>query len=542
MKGWTSAAIVAFALANLYLLSLTGPLVSPKHELVFHLPGSAEAFFIPAILDVLLVFLVLTAALLFARRSPRAELFLWSALLLSLPSGLLTTIYGFENTNVPLWLGWPVALLALLAFAAVNLRPGVSLPRFRRARPRIALVFSFLVLPEVLLFVQLLWYGYQARNLNPPFTPAPPQAARETTPTPRILWIILDELSYDQVYAHRYPGLALPNFDRLAKQSVVFTDAVPTAEYTRRALPSMFTGLSLRSTQPSVNGRKLYLYSRNTGKRTLFDPQDTVFADAQRAGLQTAIAGWYEPYCRLLPGVLNHCFWTYSDELPAGLSDHGTTLQHTVEPFIHFLRLSFRPAGIGAVMPTHGALDVRRHRADYVSLLAASDILLTSGQPGLIMIHMPIPHPWGFYDRKNGTFPDHRTSYLDNLALADAYIGRIRAQLEAQGLWKSTNVLVMGDHSWRTSDVWATSAHWSPEEQAASRNGSYDPRPGYILKLANQGTPAEINDSFDAVRTRALLDQLIRGSITTPRQLGRWVNGGTASPPQTARLSPSPLP
>lgn len=542
MKRWASAAIVAFALTNLYLLSLTGPLVSPQHELVFHLPGSAEAFFIPAILDVLLVFLALTAALLVARRSPRGELFLWSALLLSLPSGLVTTLYGFENRSVPLWLGWPVAVLALLALVAVNLRPKVSLPRFRRIRPRIALVLSFLALPELLLFVQLLWYGYQARNLNPPFTPAPPQTATQTSSRPRILWIILDELSYDQLYAHRYPGLALPNFDRLAAQSVIFTDAVPTAEYTRRALPSMFTGLPLRNTQPSASGRKLYLSIRDTGKRILFDPQDTVFADAQHAGLQTAIAGWYEPYCRLLPGVLNRCFWTYSDELPAGLSDNGTTLQHTGEPFLHFLRLSFRPAGIGPVMPTYGALDVRRHRADYLSLLSASDNLLTSGQPGLILIHMPIPHPWGFYDRRTGTFPDHRTSYLDNLALADAYIGRIRAQLEAQGLWESTNVLVMGDHSWRTAEVWSTSAHWSPEEQAASHNGAFDARPGYILKLAHEETTAKISDRFDAVRTRSLLDGLIRGSITTPQQLQRWVNGQTAPPPQSALVSPSSSP
>ena len=402
MKGWRSVAVVAFALSNLYLLSVTGPLVSPQHELVFHLPGSAERFFLPAILDVLLLFFFLTAALLLARRSPRAELFLWSALLLSLPSGLLTTIYGFEYTRVPLWLGWPVALLALLAFLAINLRATTTLRVFRRVRPRLALALTFLALPELLLFLQLVWYGYAARDLNPPFHAAASQTTDQTATQPRILWIILDELSYDQVFAHRYPGLLLPNFDRLATQSVLFSNAVPTAEYTRRALPSMLTGLPLRRTQPSASGRELYMTNSKTGKRTLLDPQDTVFADAQRAGLQTAVAGWYEPYCRLLPGVLNRCFWTYSDELPAGLSDKGTTLQHTVEPFLHFLRLSFRPAGIGPVMPTYGALDVSRHRADYLSLLAASDNLLTAGQPGLILIHMPIPHPWGFYDRRTG--------------------------------------------------------------------------------------------------------------------------------------------
>ncbi len=533
MKGIGGLATAAFALANLYLLSLIGPLVSPQHELVFHLPGSAVAFFLPVIADVLLVFLAITAALISVRTHPRLNLLLWSGLLLALPSGLITTIYGFENTNVPPWLGWPVAIPALAAFLAINLRSSAAIPRFRRMQPRIITVLGFLALPELLLFAQLLWYGWQARNLNPPFTPAPPHSAQASSPTaqPRILWILLDELSFDQLYGHRYPGLQLPNFDRLGQQSVLFTNAVASAEYTRRAMPSMFTGMPLRRTQPSASGRSLALYNRDTGQKTIFDPQDTVFADAQRAGLETAIAGWYEPYCRLLPGVLNHCYWTYSDELPAGLADRGTLLQNTVEPFIHFLRLSFQPAGIGPTMPTHGALDVRRHRADYVSLLAASETLLSSGQPGLVLLHMPIPHPWGFYDRKTGTFPDHRTSYLDNLALADAYIGKVRGELERQNLWDETAVLVMGDHSWRTSAVWATSAHWTAEEQAASHGGAYDPRPAYLLKLPGQHTPATIADRFDAVRTRALLNTLIRDTVKTPDDLQRWVR---ASPPFSA--------
>ena len=97
----------------------------------------------------------------------------------------------------------------------------------------------------------------------------------------------------------------------------------------------------------------------------------------------------------------------------------------------------------------------------------------------------------------------------------------------------------MGDHSWRTTNVWANSAHWSPEEQAASRNGSYDPRPGYILKLANQQAAATLSERFDAVRTRSLLDELIEGRITTPQQLQHWVDGQTPPLPQAAYVPPS---
>ena len=524
----TRATVLGFALANLYLLSLTGPLVSPQHELVFHLPGSATSLFVPVLLDIVIVWAVLAVALWAVRHRPRAQLLLWSILLLALPSGLITTMYGFANKPVARWLSWPTAGAALVLLLVCNGLWRRVLPRFMVAQPLITMLLSFLAFPGLLVFLQLFWFGWATRDLNPPFRPAPPLVNAATAgpgahPV-RVVWIVLDELAFDQVYGRRYAGLMLPNFDRLAAESAVFTQAVPAAEYTRRALPSLLTGLPLRSTRPSASGRLLMFVNSQTGRHTVFDPQDTVFGDARRAGLPTAVAGWYEPYCRLLPAVLDRCFWTYSDELPGGLTTDGSLLQHTLEPFVHFLRLSFRPAGIGPVPPTRGALDVHRHYADYEALLAASDDLLRSGTPGLVLLHMPIPHPWGFYDRRTGTFPDHRTSYLDNLALADAYIGRIRAELEAQGLWDSTDVLVTGDHSWRTSAVWSTSAHWTAEEQAASHHGGFDDRPAVVLKLHGQTTGARIDVRFDTVRTRALIDMLLADRLSTTEALRAWVS------------------
>ena len=43
---------------------------------------------------------------------------------------------------------------------------------------------------------------------------------------------------------------------------------------------------------------------------------------------------------------------------------------------------------------------------------------------------MPIPHPYGFYDRKKKAFSTTHTSYIDNLALADGYLAHIRQLLE----------------------------------------------------------------------------------------------------------------
>ncbi|HEY5382019.1 MAG TPA: hypothetical protein VIJ65_07170, partial [Acidobacteriaceae bacterium] len=66
---------------------------------------------------------------------------------------------------------------------------------------------------------------------------------------------------------------------------------------------------------------------------------------------------------------------------------------------------------------------------------------------------------------------------------------------------------------------------WNEEDQQASDGDRFDDRPGYILKLPGQHTPAEITTAFPTVRTRALLDQLLADRFTNPDQLKRWVNG-----------------
>jgi arylsulfatase A-like enzyme len=135
---------------------------------------------------------------------------------------------------------------------------------------------------------------------------------------------------------------------------------------------------------------------------------------------------------------------------------------------------------------------------------------------------MPIPHPYGIYDRSKNAFAAHATSYIDNLALCDQYLAHIRHLLEHQNQWDSTTLIVMGDHSWRTSFVWADSAYWTDEDAAASHNGEFDDRPAYIVKLPHQQAAARIDQPFATIHTRALLDSLLRGQIHTPDDLQTW--------------------
>ncbi len=546
MKAFASDAAVALAIVSLYLLYLTGPLVSPQHELIFHLPGNAAVLFAAAILDTLLLTLLLALLLLWARSHPRLQLVLWAALLLPLPAVLLSTVAAFAGHPARLWLLGVLLACAAAAFLVTLARLDALVLPFRRVHLALTTAFTLLSFGGLFLFGQLLWNGWQTRHLNPPFValahaPAPSGAGagkgqvREGNPSQsRVVWVILDELSYDQIFSHRQPGLALPNFDRLAAGSAVLTHTEAAAEYTRIAVPSLLTGLPLAETAPTADGRHLLLELRKPLHWQPLNPADTVFADALHSGLATGIAGWYEPYCRLLPAVLNRCFWTYHDDLPEGLSAEGSLAANALAPLravVQGVRLLGNTMHPASKADEAGQLDVQNHAADYRELLFAGDRLLQAQNAGLLLLHMPIPHPWGFYDRRTGHFPDHRTSYLDNLVLADLYIGHLRQLMKADGSWDRTTLIVMGDHGWRTSAVWRNSGFWTAEEERASQGGTLVDRPAVFIKFAGQQIPARIDAPFAAFRTRALIDAVLEGKLANPNDLQHWIQQPTGTQP-----------
>jgi hypothetical protein len=519
----THPATVAFGLANLYLLDLTGPLISTQHDLIYHLIGSASSIIVPIIVYVVALSLLLTGLLFLAERPGPLRVIVWSALLLALPSILLHAVARFSDTDIPDWVTCTVVPLCLAAWIVVSIFWKRFLPRFDVVQPAVATVLGFFAFTGVLIFAQLIWNGWEARNLNP----VPVLHRAQMTPAsthPRIVWIVLDELSHQQVYERRFPGLELPAFDRLAAQSTVFTHAVPTGEYTRYILPSLLSGVPSDAVNVSAQGILLSLRNPSTGKWTAFEQHQTVFQDAIDAGYTTGVAGWYNPYCRIMPEVLDHCFWTYRESTPAGLSPNRSIATNLVRPFRYLIRNVKHLFGSSRGAPTEEARDIHQHTTDYHELLAAGDAYLTDPSIDFLLLHMPIPHPYGIYDRTRKTFATKHTSYVDNLVLADLYLAHVRQVLEQQNEWNSATVIVMGDHSWRTSLIWVDSMTWTDEDQAASKGGEFDDRPAYIVKLPNQQTPVRIDDSFFAIRTRALLDALLRERLRSPADLQTWAS------------------
>jgi hypothetical protein len=184
--------------------------------------------------------------------------------------------------------------------------------------------------------------------------------------------------------------------------------------------------------------------------------------------------------------------------------------------------LPYRIASLFLRFPDNSEFAAKQHIADYAALESASDRILDDSSIGFCLIHLPVPHPGGIYDRVTDRFVTAHSSYLDNLVLADKLLGHIRSELEKSKQWDNSTIVLMGDHSWRTTLVWQGLPDWTDEEQMASHGGEFDDRPAYVVKLAGQRAGLRIDERFAAINSRMLFDALLSQKIRSAEDLSAW--------------------
>jgi hypothetical protein len=521
-------ALVALGITSLISLVLTKPLLAPDHDAIYHLSGPASSVFLPVFLDFFLAWTIVFGLLAIAQRSTRLSIPIWTAIFLTLPYMLLQNFLSLKEKPLPQWMVLFLALAPCLTIAGIAAffgRPR-ALNLFHWLQHFTTSVFCFASLFGVLVLAKLLWNGWSARHLNDsPHLHQPAPMATKQAP-PRVIWILLDELSFAQTYGHRFSGLQLPAFDSLAAESTVFTNVAPVGTLTQMVVPSLLTGIPVDGRRVSLEGQLDTLHNPATGIWQPFHPNQTVFQDALDRGYSTGVAGWYNPYCRILPQVLDHCFWI-DDSFSVGTLLSGQSgLQNFLEAFWqtpYMVRHALSPTA--GTPPSSDAVQLHAllHIDDYEKLRSAGDALLSDSSCTFLFLHMPVPHPEGIYDRNRHAFATAGGfSYLDNLALADRYIAHVRQVLEQRGEWNSSTLIVIGDHSWRTF-MWSSNANWTREDELASRGRYFDDRPAYIVKLPNQQNSATIDTRFAATNTRAMLDALLDHSLRASADLQTWV-------------------
>ena len=515
----------ALGITTLCCLWIVGPLASLTHRAVYHWSGPASTLFIPAVVDFLCVWLFYTLLLLTAQTAEKFCVALWTGIIFFLPWATYKSLLLLNSWMPPHWVNHGILGLSLaaLTFALLRWKKYEEFV-FRRLKNIVTTALCFVGLWGAVLLLQVVWFGWGARHLNTELESHVTNRSVEQMGAkhPRIIWIVLDELDYKQVYGQRLNGLQLPAFDELAKEASIFTNIEPAATYTQIVLPSLITGKHLDEIKTSVAGNLVAVHNSQSHSWEPFDQHATVFQDALNLGYKTALVGWYNPYCRIFSEVLDHCFWDLSDLSATRMVPHQSIVQNALNPVLLMPALRDHLLSHLASFDKSSAVIAKLHVSDYEDLFDQADRDLHDSSLDFVFLHMPIPHPVGIYNRRSRTLTTSNSDYLDNLALADSFLDHVRSLLIAQGQWDSSAIVVMGDHCWRTKLLWARSDGWTEEEERAS-DGPSDDRPGYIVKLPKQRTGSKIDHPFSAADTRALLDEIMNGDLTSPEAVSSWV-------------------
>lgn len=335
-----------------------------------------------------------------------------------------------------------------------------------------------------------------------------PQEVRTSLPArpnangPRIVWIVFDELAYQQTFGKRPADLNLPNFDSFRDTSTLYTDVLPAGTKTAIALPALLLGKQVTHVEYTWSNRLIVKTVDNPAWHR-FDGAETILGNAHRDGWRTAVVGWFNPYCSMLKNEVDACYWIGWDGMEGPMSPYASLATNT---FLPLKVLAEKFVAPGKAQRDADAFLIAWHRASFEDLRARSLATLEHSDADFIFLHLPIPHPPAIYSRRTGKFVDSSgASYLDSLALTDRTLGELMAAMQASPRWPETMVVVNGDHSWRIS-LWRDRLHqWVPEDQRVSR-GIFDSRPFLMVHLPGQSSPATEAAPFPLVQVHDLID------------------------------------
>jgi hypothetical protein len=496
----------------LLALESTAHLLSPDRQDLFTHLFPLSSVYVGALVE--LISLSIVAALVWGKldRLVRSSL-LWVF--------VLAGVVSFEVHDLAvlhLWgsFHWTLGLFAGLVLLGLGLRQY----RLRWFEGAIRLVRGSVLLvgfSALWMIPELAYLAVRSSTHEAPRFYAKPAISNNPTSS-RIVWLLFDELSQDQTSEHRWAGLDLPNFDRLRSESVTFTDVLPVGYFTKNVIPSLLLGRHILQTRSSAAG-ELDVYIGDEQQWRPFDASKTIFADARRLGWTTGIAGWNQPYCRIMAGSVDSCFWSHQQPFPADMDPRRGVFFNATVPLLPLLR-KLAPQIVSQI-PTSDTNSVVAHQRDYQSVMEAAQALIRDSTIRFAYIHVGVPHPPAIYDRKSRRFSSGG-SYIDNLALADEALGTLLHAIEGTPAWSNTTVIVSGDHSWRVS-YWRGEPGWTREDDAASR-GHFDPRPVLSIHLPHEWAGSQVTHPFPESGLHEVIESLLRGQIRSADELIQWTH------------------
>jgi hypothetical protein len=486
-------------LASLILVGNYGDLLGGGADVRMHTPLPVASICYAQIADILAVALLLFVILTLAAHT---RFYPWIRLLAAIviPPYLIQRTQSFfpfdliEGLVLILLVAWAGILLLLLLRFAKWYR------RLMRAGSAIA---ASLIVFAACSFAQLLWVAR--------WKPAPNEIAAtwETSPQlprqhPLLVWIVFDELSYDQVFEHRSRDLNLPNFDALRAESTLFTNTEPAGYHTVKIIPSLLTGRTVDGIRYNFHNR-LWVRHEDDHKWAPIEGAQTVFADAEQAGWRTAAVGWYNPYCAIYSDAIQNCYWTNHDMFDGLMAQNTPFWTNVYTPLEQVVRELKSPARADRHLCS---FDVRHRYQTETDLQQHAFQLLHTDQADFVFLHFAIPHSPNIWSRINGDYTEScDSSYIDNLALVDRVLGRVVSTLQASPRWNTTTLIVQGDHGWRI-DAWNWLPAWTQEDDAASR-GVFDQRPALLIHQSGQNQPQLVAKRWPMIQVHSVVEQVL---------------------------------
>ncbi len=216
-----------------------------------------------------------------------------------------------------------------------------------------------------------------------------------------LLLVTLDTTRADRIHAYGFDGIETPNLDRLAREGVLFEQAVAPAPLTLPAHSSIFTGKF-----PPAHG------VRDNGGFFLDDRETTLAERLQARGFTTG--GFVGAY------VLDHK-WGVAQGFQTYFDDFDLT--------------KYQSLSLGSVdRPGNEVADKA------LAWLAGAARSRFFGWVHFYDAHSPYEPPEPFASRYRGH------PYVGEIAFVDSQVGRLLSFLDEHDLAKNTVVIVMGDH------------------------------------------------------------------------------------------------
>jgi Sulfatase len=463
----------AWAFAAILLLPNYVDLTSGVGDARMHAPVPLTRIALAHLLDMLVVALLFAGLMACLRRLPGWVKGRWGLMAL-LPVLLLVRNLDLIPFEVPGVAVLVVSLIWVGVLLFLILRVPKVASQLSRAGSSILAGFAAFALV-------MTWQLARATVWRPgpqAFTSA---VSGENTHKGRLVWIVFDELAYQQTFEARDGSLQLPNFDRLRGESTLYTDVTPIADKTAKVIPSLLLGRKVTDVANTADNRYLVKTDGAPGWKT-FDANATLFGLAKQHGLTTAIVGWFVGYCPVFAGVATECYWNNEDALDGG----PTSLSASIAENAWF---PLRIMAEQVVSPSRARADIAAWNAEGHIASAKNSRqhalqTVATSQADIVYLHLPVPHPPAVWDRRTGNYA-LEGSYLDSLDFSDRLLGQILDLLEAQPRWAETTLIVQGDHSWRAK-MWRPLPGWSAEDERISRGGQWDPRPLLMIHVAGQ--------------------------------------------------------